>query len=140
MICKRDAIHKNCNIIESYFVFFANNISKPATKNKMSDEYIQLNQKTPEYIINPDNKYITISEIFHDFELIFLLQIYNKIFQNIALPTYHQIKIILLHHQAVSATQLQSRFIFIEFTQPPVTKAKKLCPNSCIKVTRRFIG
>jgi len=106
IICSIVAIHKNCKIIESYFVFFAEYINIHEIKNNIRLEKIELNQKIQVKIIIQDNIYITISEIFCFFD-----QIYNNIFQNIALQIYHHIRTTLLKSQAVVANPLQLEFI-----------------------------
>ena len=130
-----EAIHKNCKIIESNFDFLASSIKIQASNNKIILEKIELNQKIAVKIINQAKEYITISEAFS-----FFVQIYKSKFQNIALQIYHHIKTIVVKPQAVLANQLQSEFISIHITFHHVTIAQKLCPNSCINVTRIFIG
>jgi len=67
-------------------------------------------------------------------------QIFSNIFQNKALPIYPHISTKILQPPLVVVTPLQSEFTFSSTTLHQVIKAKNACPNSCIKVTSKFIG
>jgi len=120
IICNSEVTHRNCKTSESKFVFFASNINTHDIKNNIIVETISVNHHTQENIINHAKKYITFSECFTSFN-----QIYKSKFQKIALQIYHHIKTILLHHQAVTATQLQSLLISIDLTLHQVIIAQK---------------
>ena len=71
---------------------------------------------------------------------LFLNQIYNNIFQNIAEPIYPHISTKDLIHQAVVVYQEPFVAIWIHFTAHQVISAKNACPNSCSTVTTKVNG